>query len=66
MDCVETLMELVEFRLWPLATFRQDAEYGRHLAIADTARFAAGLTRSQMMLWTAPTLRHQSAKGWLR
>ena len=41
-------MELVEFRLWPLATFRQDAEYGRHLAIADTARFAAGLTRSQM------------------
>ena len=42
MDCVETLMELVEFRLWPLATFRQDAEYGRHLAIADTARFAAG------------------------
>src|SRR5580700_3536238 len=35
-------------------------------AIADMVGLATGSTRSRMMLWTAPTLRHRSAIGWLR
>jgi hypothetical protein len=34
--------------LWPVASFRQDAEFGRYRGIADMARLAVGSTRSRM------------------
>ena len=36
------------FRFWPIASFRQDAEFGRYRGIADMARLAVGSTRSRM------------------
>ena len=37
---------------------------GRDEGLSGPGAPAAGPTR--LMMWTAPTLRHQSAKGWLR
>ncbi|MGB5184629.1 MAG: hypothetical protein WBO12_20900, partial [Xanthobacteraceae bacterium] len=36
------------FRFWPIASFRQDAEFDRYRGIADMARLAVGSTRSRM------------------
>jgi hypothetical protein len=37
-------------RDWPIASFRCDAEFGRHPGIADIAGLAGGQTPSRMTL----------------
>src|SRR5262245_13718283 len=49
--------------LWHIASNDQCAHNVRN---RGTSGLAADAQSTRMMLWTAPTLRHQGAIGWLR
>jgi hypothetical protein len=46
-----------------IASFRCDAEFGRHPGIADIAGLAGGQTPTRMMWWTTPAPGIECAKG---
>ena len=62
MSDIDTVVVVVGLKAldpeWPI----REAEVGS----ARGGRREEGLEMTRLMLWTAPTLRHRCAKGWLR
>ena len=53
-------------RFWHIASFAAPQHFVRFWTRADNSWHRRCMAQSLMMLWTAPTLRHRSAIGWLR